>query len=324
MSNANRNLNPGRPSACQRGLTLVELMVALTLGLMITLAVGTAYVQSSRSTAEDDRYLRMIENGRFALSMVVTDLKMTSFWGELIDPGSITTGVTAEEDCDTDILDAGSAILVNSPNGSPAVTQFDINSTGCAALMGTVRANTMQLVTKHTTGVALETGAVDDVLYLRSNGASGMIIDDAASTAPPAGFADWALDPSLYYVREEAGDLPRLCRLRLAGKGFGAVTNTECVADGIEQLHVEFGLDTDNDGLVNQYKSNPTTTEMGAALTARAWVLVRSDTADPAYTNTKTYQLGDLAVAAANDNFYRRVFSSTVELRNPANLATLR
>lgn len=314
----------GRSHARQQGMTLVELMVALTLGLMISLAVGTAFVESSRSTAEDDRYLRMIENGRFALSLVVTDLKMTSFWGELVDPASIASAVSAGEDCDTDLLDAGSAIMVNNPHASPAVTQFDISGTACAALLGTVRPGTMQLVTKHTTGTALTTGAVDGVLYLRSNGSTGSIIDDAGTAAPPTGFADWALDPSLYYVREEAGDLPRLCRLKLVGAGFGALAATECVADGIEQLHVEFGLDTDGDGLVDRYRSDPTLAEMGSALTARVWVLVRSESADPAYDNTKTYQLGDLVVAAANDNFYRRVFSSTVELRNPANLATLR
>jgi type IV pilus assembly protein PilW len=298
-----------RTPARQRGLMLVGLMVALALGLMITLAVGTACVQSSLSIAEDDRYLRMIENGRFALSLVVSDLKMTSCWGELIDPASITTAVSAEEDCDTDILDADSAILVNSPNGSPAVTHCDINWAGCVALTGTVHPSTMQLVTWHTSGAALETGAIDD---------------DAESTAPPTGFADWPLDPSLYHVREGAGHVPRLCRLKLVGRGFGAITNTECVADGIEHLHVEFGLATDKDGIANQYKSNPTAVEITVALTACARVLVRSDTVDPACSNTKTYQPGDLEVAAANDNFYRRVFSSTVELRNAANLATPR
>lgn len=314
----------GRRRAAQRGLTLVELMVALTLGLMITVAVGTAYVESSRSTAEDDRYLRMIENGRFALSLVVTDLKMTSFWGELLDPAAITSGVTVGEDCGIDLLDAESAILVNNPNASPALAQFDVTATTCAALMGTVRAGTTQLATKHSNGTALATGATDGVLYLRSNGSSGSIVDDAGSTPPPTGVSDWALDPSLYYVREEAGDMPRLCRLKLVGSAFAALDTTECVADGVEQLHVEFGLDTDGDGLVNRYRSDPPASDMAAALTARVWVLVRSDSPDPAYTNTKTYQLGDRTIAAANDHFYRRVFSSTVELRNPANLATLR
>ena len=35
--------------------------------------------------------------------------------------------------------------------------------------------------------------------------------------------------------------------------------------------------------------------------------------------NDKTYVLGDATVSGGGDNFYRRVFSTTVKLRNPSN-----
>ena len=40
--------------------------------------------------------------------------------------------------------------------------------------------------------------------------------------------------------------------------------------------------------------------------------------AAPRYTNSKTYQLGDLTFGPFNDRFYRRVYTTTVLLRNPA------
>ena len=48
-------------------------------------------------------------------------------------------------------------------------------------------------------------------------------------------------------------------------------------------------------------------------------VLLRSVNEIQDYTNSKTYQLGQKAVAAKNDGFFRRVMSTTVQMRN-ANL----
>lgn len=50
----------------------------------------------------------------------------------------------------------------------------------------------------------------------------------------------------------------------------------------------------------------------------RIFVLARSLERTPGYTDTKTYQLGDLALGPFNDDFKRHVFSTTVRLVNPA------
>jgi type IV pilus assembly protein PilW len=307
----------------EAGVTIVELMVAMTIGLLISLVLGTIFVQSSRAHAEDDRYTRMIENGRFALEQVAGDLRMVSFWAEMLDPGAITTALTAGEDCGIGVFNGASAVLYNNPHASPPTVQFDVTASGCAALLGSVRSGTAQLAVKHASGLSLTSGMVDGTLYLRSNGTSGSLIDDAASNAAPASFKDWQYMPSVYYIGD-AGGMPRLCRLQLTGGAFSAVSADDCLANGVEQLHVQFGIDTDGDGTVNQYKSAPTAAEMASALTARVYILVRSETTDPAYHNNKTYRLGDLDVAGGGDGYYRRVFSSTVKLRNPANLAAFK
>ena len=58
---------------------------------------------------------------------------------------------------------------------------------------------------------------------------------------------------------------------------------------------------------------------MAQAVTARIYVLARSTEPDYSYVNDKTYVLGDATVSGGGDNFYRRVFSTTVKLRNPSN-----
>ncbi len=312
------------PGHHQAGVTIIELMVAITLGLLITSGVGSLYVQGSRSYAQDDRYLRMVENGRFAVDVIARDLRMISFWGEMLDPGAISTALSAGEDCDIDLFDGATAIQANNTTTSPAVTQFDLGTGTCPALTGSVRANTNQLALKHTEGAGLTSGQADDTVYVRTNGSTGSFIEYEAgvTAAPGTGFADWAYAPRLYFIQDNGGT-PFLCRLSLDGTAFTAVTSDECLAEGVEQLYVQFGVDSDDDGVANQYLANPSAAQMAQVVTARVHVLVRAPAADAHYDNTKTYTLGDLSIAAPNDGFYRRVFSTTVRLRNPANLAAL-
>jgi type IV pilus assembly protein PilW len=99
---------------------------------------------------------------------------------------------------------------------------------------------------------------------------------------------------------------------------------TECLAQGIEDLQVEFGLDPDGDGEPNVYVADPSLAQMQTAVSARIYVLARSVERDIQYTNDKTYQLSNAPAYAPADNFLRRVFSVTVGMRNLVSLRTLR
>ena len=310
-------------STTQHGLTLIEVMVALALGLMVSLVVGTLFVQGSRAHAHDDRYGRMIENGRFALEQISRELRMIAFWGELLDPATIVTTLTAGEDCGIGLLDGDSAVLYNDNRDETIAAHFDLATGTCLALLGSVRAGTSQLALKHTAGARMTSGTSDGVVYLRSNGASGTFIDDAASTALPTGFSDWRYDPAVFYIADDDG-IPHLCRAGLDGTSFASVAADDCLASGIERFHVQFGVDTNGDGVADHYLANPSLADVARAVTARVFVLARSVTPDPGYANDKTYQLGDVSIEAPGDGLHRRVFTSTVKLRNPANLATLR
>lgn len=305
----------------QTGLTLIELMIAMALGLMISGAVGSVYVQGVRSHTQDERYTYMIENGRYALGRLKDDLQMTDFWGEMLDSTGITTALEPGEDCGIGLFDGTSSVLFNNAHGTPT-TLFDVSAGDCGGILGAVAAGTSQLAVKRVTGVGRTTGQTDGIVYLRTNGVAGSFVNDAASTASPAGFSDWRYLPVLYYIRNE-GAGPRLCRSSLDGLGLAALSVDECIADGIEQFHLQYGIDTDLDGIANRYLANPTLAQIADAVTVRIYVLARATQPDPFYTNTKSYILGDVVIEAANDNFYRRVFSTTILLRNPANIALL-
>lgn len=72
-----------RPRAplAQRGLTLVELMTSLAIGLLITLAIGYLYTNNRQTFRMNDNIARMQENGRHAMEMIGRDLRMAGYWG---------------------------------------------------------------------------------------------------------------------------------------------------------------------------------------------------------------------------------------------------
>ena len=72
-----------------RGFTLVELMIALVLGLLIVLAIGTVFNQSSDNYRQDERLSSLQDNLRFAMAQLTSDLEMTGFWSELHDPAAV-------------------------------------------------------------------------------------------------------------------------------------------------------------------------------------------------------------------------------------------
>jgi prepilin-type N-terminal cleavage/methylation domain-containing protein len=64
-----------------RGLTLVEVMVAMTISLLILAALVSVFVNMSRSTNEMAKTNSLIENGRFAIQLLQDDLVHAGFWG---------------------------------------------------------------------------------------------------------------------------------------------------------------------------------------------------------------------------------------------------
>jgi type IV pilus assembly protein PilW len=91
---------------------------------------------------------------------------------------------------------------------------------------------------------------------------------------------------------------------------------TECIATGIEDLQIEFGIDTTDDGDPNVYLDNPTLAELQGLVTTRIFILARTSEIDTRYTNAKTISIGNAPDYTPVDSFHRRVFSTTVSVQN--------
>src|SRR5665647_896992 len=78
-----RGASEGRMSF-QRGLSLIELMISITIGLLILVALSTLFINQSRSRVELDKSNRMIDNGSYALQLLSDDLRLAGYYGEFV------------------------------------------------------------------------------------------------------------------------------------------------------------------------------------------------------------------------------------------------
>ncbi len=63
----------------QAGLTLIELLIAMTLGLLLLFAIGTVYVTSTHTARTQDDYARLQEAGRTALELIGRSVRNAGF-----------------------------------------------------------------------------------------------------------------------------------------------------------------------------------------------------------------------------------------------------
>lgn len=339
-----------------RGVTLVELLVAMALGLFIVTALIALYVNVVRSNSEMSRTNQLIENGRFAMQILQEDVALAGFWGPIEQ-----LEATAVPDPCADYPAAWTAAYINNVLAVP-VQGFEDGSpyAACGAGLASVVARSDVLFVTHastcTVGPGCEgagdegphiqvsdcrTGPVPEPGYLVATtdemDARALPIRKRSCLAAPVPVAEQAprrkVVSNIYYVANNASGVPTLMRMSYADGEYG---NGQALVEGIEAFQAEFGIDdlgsnglpisatNPADGNADRYQSCTTATpcdlaDLANVVAVRLHLLARNLEPTAGYTDTKTYSLGEaLEVPAANDAYKRHVFSTTVRLVNPS------
>ncbi len=314
----------------QAGVTLIELMIAMALSLLLAGAVITVFVNNSHSFKQDDNALRMQDDARFALREIAMEISMAGNYADLHIPSIVTqdANLTIGDDCGP-IGEANWMYRATQPatDESLSITAIDnaTNAQAAAAhscfVAGEVLDGTDVISIKRVAG-AEATATTAGSIYLRTNGTVGLLYQAPMPAAPTIlvspPMADWEYRPSIFYIRSFAntvGDgLPTLCRKVL--RGAAPDMTTECLATGIENLQIEYGIDTSDDGNPNMFVSSPTLADIQNVVSARIFLLARTSDIDTRYTNEKTFSISNSPAYTPADSFHRRMFSTTVSIQN--------
>ena len=299
----------------QQGLSLVELMVSLTLGLLVIAAVIYLFLSSKQTYIHTDRMVRMNENGRYALGILSEDLRLVDFWGE-----ARTLDIQTDSNLDDVAIDCSGV-----GQGYDFATPFGAGTAVTASILDCIDDAVIGsdfLVVKHVATSPTAVGTISgDRTYIASNVAKAILFDgdgkDPRPTTTPGGDVPngqfWEYNATIYYVRNDGSGVPSLQRRRLTGNTWG---DPEEVAIGVEQLRVLVGVDTNNDGNTDAFVGSNAVTDWTQAVAARIYLLVRTEERDPYYTDIRQYLLGDNPIGPMNDNFHRVLFNTSVALRN--------
>ena len=337
----------------QRGVTLVELMVALALGLLITVAMLKVYVDASGLYRFNEGLARVQENGRFALEFIRRDARVAGFWGcysdaPLTNQISATSdawldvaaghidGINGDPDIDPDKPDKPDSITFRSATGSGTL----VNTTMTAASDSV----SVDSVTTITSGMAALISDCDNGDIFQVTGISGTSLAHGTSastnTSPDLSMA-YAAGSRLYQVREttycvadgagidESGNpIPSLRRAYGKDSADACETGDELV-EGIQNMQILYGEDTDadsdganGDGTANRYVAIDTADlDVDRIVSVRLSLLARSLN-NYLTTEPSPYTFNGVAVTQMDmdddDRYLRKVFTTTITLRNKA------
>ncbi len=318
-----------------RGLSLIELMIAMALSVVMTLALGTFMLQGTRSGREDINIASMLDELGYAAALLSLDLEMAGFWAQVHDPSTVELDGTLALG-GTDCGPAGwyrdltaLALLDNNTGTAPGSPLTDYPCLNPDDVMPGTDVVAIKRVQGRVAGTdTVTSGMQAGLIYLRTHDKVGRLyLQGGTPGAVETPYRNWQYAPAVYYVQRwsvsdtEVPLIPSLCRMVLRPDAGTPEFVRECVARGVENLQLEIGVDSDEDGSANYFTPTPEPTDLRRASTARLYLQVRSTRPDFHYVNAKTYQIGNTeqpyTPGGTDAHYYRKTLSTEVALRNP-------
>jgi type IV pilus assembly protein PilW len=298
------------------GLTLIEMMVTLLIGMFLMIGMLSMFAQSRTAYRTNDTVARMQENVRFALAALQPDIRIARNWGLTNENANVNMA----------------AVAVTCPAGGNA-SPFVLQSQGVQAFDGTYaavpcpafgafRAGSDVLVVRHASGTT--TAPANGVIQINSSRTEAVLfstgVPPIGAVCPPA--CTYDLQTHVYYVSTQSSlgaNVPSLRRKSLVG---GVLQDQELIP-GVEDFQVQLGVDTDNDNTVDRYvnANNPLLNCVTAAnpceiLSAHIWLMFRAEQPETGFTDGKRYDYANRVNYRPGGSFRRALVEKTILLRN--------
>ncbi len=330
MMNTKRQIKTARRQA---GISLIEIMIAMMLGLLLMGGVMQVFASSRQSYRVHDAVSRMQESGRMALEVISRDTRMADFWGCLSDTAKVVNnldgagvgfidftagGVAGTEGAagapDTLVLSGGvnSGITIEPPFGPQASANLKIAAGNGLAQDDIVfvsdcsNGDIFQISNANPNGagtVVHNTGTGSPGNYNATNPGCPGANAHCLSKVYGGDASIFAVQQIVYTIGPGSEGQPALFR------------NGQELLDGIEDLQILYGEDTDGSGVANYYVPADQVVDMQNVISVRFAIVARSY--DDNLTGGPAQNFVVLgANAVAPDNRLRQVYTSTVTVRN--------
>ncbi len=328
----------------QRGLSLVELMIALALGLLVTLIAVFVVISQGRSREQNSAISEAQETARLAVDLLSAELAQSGFFADFGNlrwrseqvryrgTATETTAPAVASDC----TPGGISNAASFPNPAMAAVPFRVLWTtritgaspmGCiaAANAGSDLLQVKRLIVQE----LVVPGSEDPGRFYGFASFTQLLIYPGSNPAPAAAVANGRRFPyahSVYFVANDGDGVPSLFRRTLRASGAAgnmADSDEGALLTGIERVRYLIGLDVNGDGQPDRYVSSANMTPLmwddvnSRIVTVRLIVVARSSTVDPAYTEAVTFDMGDgTSFTPGADGRRRVLISSTVAIRS--------
>ena len=333
----------------QRGVSLVELMVAITIGLILLAGVFSIFFSSKVTYFANEKTARLQESGRVAIDLLAHDVRSAGYMGcargsfnsllnssttllwnySLPLQGFESDGVSAWSPAITAgtlvpaPIAAGDIVVVRTVRRDALALRLEADLAGLSSNPTTVhdpsiQAGQIMLITDCMVSTVFQvTGNTAGVITHATGGTSpgnsttdlGKIFAEGARLAP--------LETVTYYLANEpVTNEPSLYRQT------GNTQPADLLIEGVEGMQIAYGVDTGTDRIADEYRSAATVANWDRVLSVSISLLVRS-AEEGNNIDTNTYQLlptalGGKLVNPVDDRRMRMVFPTTIALRNRA------
>lgn len=256
----------------QSGLTLVELMVAVALGMLIATAAVSALIVARQGFRSVDTGSQLRENARFAANLIQRIVVQAGF--ENAASGYYT------DNKDPGLAGFDNSLIADASTWSTTPTLAHDTRSSCSFADTSCATNGSDVLVVRYWGVG--TGSGD-----------GTIINCAGAAEPEGTERAYSI---FHVVRSSSGEPTLACTYRTGG-----VWRTTPVVTGVEGFQVLYGVDTLDKGGAAAAKAEDGDTVADRYLTARQLDTIPSSTVTENWRRVRTVRIGLVLRSATAD-----------------------
>lgn len=338
-----------RARKSQRGFSLIELMISITLGLILMAGVLSIFFSSKVTYLANEKTARLQENGRVALDFITHDVRSAGYNGcargvrftsTLNNPNSLLWNFEVPlQGFESDggggyapALPGGTLNPLPNPESDILVVRGLDRDGRAARLSSALSSGTANAVTTGAVFTANTLAMISDcnqvsVFQIRT-GTAGVVTHAAGGANPgnatnnlgyafELGARIAPLQTYIYYVANDPLNNNEPSLYRQSG-----ATAAQVLIDGVQAMQVAYGEDTNNDRFVDRYVPANAVGNWDRVISVSVSFLMRSEVSGTNVDNN-TYQILPLAVGGQTLGPYadlrqRMTFTSTIAIRNRA------